>query len=90
MRTSSAIRTVRSALRRAGVSVELVDGRIRARPAAALTDELRALIREHRDALADVLRYRPALEPPLRLKRRGFRYVCHGCERGCWWCGAWG
>ena len=42
-------------LRAAGVRVELRDGALRAGPADALTPELRALIRAHRDALARLL-----------------------------------
>ncbi|MBI3966266.1 MAG: hypothetical protein HY329_11590 [Chloroflexi bacterium] len=40
----------------AGVTLTVVDGRIQAAPASALTDELRSGIREHRSALLVLLR----------------------------------
>lgn len=81
-------------LRRLGVDVALVDGRLAVRdPRGALTDELRADIRRQRSALigellAEAVPPRPRLVSPM-----GDTFACTGCGRfrfpkptTCYWC----
>jgi hypothetical protein len=67
MEFSNALRTL-ELLRERGLSAELVEGKVRVRPATLLDDAWRDLIRRDREALAEILalesmRWGPALLP---------------------------
>ena len=57
--------SVTGALREAGVTFEIRDGRLRVAPAAAMTPELIALVSEHKEDLAQIARTRGATGPPI-------------------------
>jgi len=54
--------SVTGELAKAGVTFEIRDGRLRVAPAANMTPELVALVREHKDQLARIARFRETVD----------------------------